>query len=436
VEFGKHLAKGFWGLADKALPVVYGVGYVLLVIRVLPTEEFGNFVLIQEIFLVISGLATGLALQPLLKYGAERTADHRDTVGATMILYTAFLVLCSLIVFALRKPFSLLLNASVLEGLMIYIPAMLGASFFRNFTLALLQGRFLLAEVFWVDATHFLGAPLLIMLSSRMGLFHSAFDLVMINVITLTASSAVGLLLSRSLLSMTFRPRRDVFQKVRAYGTYSLGSITSYLVYTKADTFLLSAFTGPVQVAVYNSVKVFVRVFEMASQVLQMFVLPATSKLSSDGDTGSLKVLAEKSILFSTIGMFPVFVLFLAFPALLVGTLYQGRYGDAIPLLQIFSVLSFVVPMTAVGSNILMGLGMAKEVFILALEMLVISLVAYFVCIPWLGEIGAALGYVVASGVIAWLTIAMTNRVVPITTADVLRRTNDIQVFIGRRFMR
>jgi O-antigen/teichoic acid export membrane protein len=436
VEFGKHLVKGFWGLADKALPVAYGIGYVLLVIRVLPTEEFGDFVLIQEIFLVISGLATGLALQPLLKFSAERTVDHQDMVGATMILYTAFLVFCSLVVFVLRKPFSVLLNASALEGLMLYIPAMVGASFFRNFTLSLLQGRFRFAEVFWVDATHFLGAPLLIMISSRMGLFHSAFDLIMINLITLTASSVVGLALSRSLLLMTFHPRRDIFQKVRIYGTYSLGSVTSYLVYTKADTFLLSAFTGPVQVAVYNSVKVFVRVFEMASQVLQMFVLPATSKLSSNGDRGSLNVLAEKSILFSTIGMFPVFVLFLAFPGLLVAILYQGRYGDAIPVLQIFSLLSFVVPMTAVGSNILMGLGKAKEGFILGLEMLIISLVAYLVCIPWLGEIGAAVGYVVASGIVAWLTMAMMNRSVPITTIGVLQRTNDIRGFIERRLMR
>ena len=62
MEFGKHIGKSLWGVADKALPVVYGFGYVILVIRVLPEEEFGNFVLLQEIFLILSGLATAVAL--------------------------------------------------------------------------------------------------------------------------------------------------------------------------------------------------------------------------------------------------------------------------------------------------------------------------------------------------------------------------------------
>ena len=71
MELGRYLGKGIWGLADKVLPVFYGVAFVVLVIRVLPEREFGNFILIQEIFLIISGLAQGFALQPLLKFAAE-----------------------------------------------------------------------------------------------------------------------------------------------------------------------------------------------------------------------------------------------------------------------------------------------------------------------------------------------------------------------------
>jgi O-antigen/teichoic acid export membrane protein len=433
LEFGKHLAKGFWGLADKALPVVYGIGYVLLVIRVLPSTEFGNFVLIQEIFLVISGLATGLALQPLLKFSAERSGDDRHIIGATMILYTAFLVFSSIVLVGLRVPLSDLLNASDLRVLLLYIPAMIAASYFRNVALALLQARFLFARVFWVDAVHFLGAPLLIVTFTWMHIFHSAFDLILVNIISLSASSVVGLMLSRSMFSMTLPPRRDIFNKIWVYGKYSLGGVTSYLVYSKADTFLLSAFTGPVQVAVYNSVKVFVRVFEMAAQVVQMFVLPAASKLSSDGDTGSLRALTEKAILFSTVGMLPVTIVFLVFPGLLTDILYDGRYSEAIPILQIFALLTFIVPATAVGSNVLMGLGMARETFILGLQMFASSAVAYLICIPWLETTGAALGYVAASVLMAWLTVSKMNRSVPVTLSGVLGRSRDIRTFLERR---
>ncbi|RPH33049.1 hypothetical protein EHM92_08410, partial [bacterium] len=160
MEFGKHLGKGIWGLADKALPVIYGLGYVVLVIRVLPAEEFGNFVLIQEIFLVISGLAAAFALQPLLKFAAEGGDNPKEVISAALLLNIAFIAVASLLAVAGKDLTGALLNSPTLAPLMLYLPAMLAASFIRNFTLTLLQSRYLFREVFWVDAMHFLGAPI------------------------------------------------------------------------------------------------------------------------------------------------------------------------------------------------------------------------------------------------------------------------------------
>lgn len=433
MEFSKYLKQGIWGLADKALPVFYGLAYVVLVIRVLPEEEFGNFVLIQEIFLIISALATGFALQPLLKFAAELNVQHREVVGAAFLMNLAFIFLSSILLVVLSQPAGIVLNSRGLAPLMLYIPAMLAASFVRNFTLILLQTRFLIKEIFWTDAAHFVGAPILIWVYSRMHLFDSALDLIIINVISLSVSSVIGLLCSRSLLTMTLRPPMQEVRKMWDYGKYSLGGIVSYLVYSKADTFILSGFTGPVQVAVYNSAKVFTRVFDMVSQIVQMFVLPAASRLSSLKDSRSLKVMTEKSILFSTVGMIPVFILFLVVPGLMTTILYGGRYTDAVPILQVFAFLSFFIPTVAVGSSILMGLGEAKLGFVIGLKMLVVSIAAYLVFIPWLGGMGAALGYVAASLITAWLTAAGMNRLVPVTFSEVLRRVNDIGAFIRSR---
>ena len=73
----------------------------------------------------------------------------------------------------------------------------------------------------------------------------------------------------------------------------------------------------------------------MVTQIVQMFVLPAVSRLSSQGEYQRLNVLVEKAILFSTFGMIPVFLLLLLGPSLLIQILYSGRYTSAIPLLQV-----------------------------------------------------------------------------------------------------
>jgi lipopolysaccharide exporter len=436
MEFGKYLGKGIWGLADKALPVIYGVGYVVLVIRALPAEEFGNFVLIQEIFLVISGLATAFALQPLLKYVAEGGEDIKEVVSASLLLNLLFIAVAALLSVLARDFTADLLNSPSLAPLMLYLPAMLAASFIRNFTLTLLQARYAFREVFWVDAMHFLGAPFAIWVVSRMNLFNDAMALIVINIVTLSASSVVGLFLARSMVQVTLRPRREEVRKLWDYGKYSLGGNFSYLVYSRADTFILAMFTGPIPVAAYNSVKVFTKVYEMVSQVVQMFILPAASRLSVLGEQRSLKAMVEKALLFTTVGMLPVFILFLAAPPLLIGILYQGRYMEAIPVLQVFSVLALVAPLLAVGTYTLMGLGEARVSFMLGVQMLGISLLLYFVLIPWYGGTGAAIGYVLSSYITAWLTVAKMNRFVPVTAREVLRRRNDMITFLKSRLVR
>jgi O-antigen/teichoic acid export membrane protein len=436
MEFGKYLGKGIWGLADKALPVVYGLAYVVLVIRVLPAEEFGNFVLIQEIFLVISGLAQAFALQPLLKFAAEGGDDLKQVVSAALPLNLGFIAAASLLCIGGANLTGALLNSPTLAPLMFFVPAMLAASFIRNFTLTLLQSRYRFQEVFWIDAMHFLGAPLGIWVVSHMHLFSSALALILINVVSLSASSVLGLVLARSLFRVTLRPIRNEILKVWNYGKYSLGGNFSYLVYSRADTFLLAMFTGPIPVAGYNSVKVFTKVYDMVTQVMQMFILPATSRLSVIGEQKSLKVMVEKAILFFTVAMVPVFLLFLFAPPFLIDVLYKGKYMEAALTLQVFALLALVAPLLAIGTNVLMGLGEARISFVLGAQMLGISLLLYLVLIPWLGETGAALGYVLSSYIVAWLTVVKMNRFIPVTVAEVFRRHNDMISFVKNQWVR
>ena len=433
MELGRHLGKGIWGLADKALPVAYGVAFVVLVIRVLPEREFGNFILIQEIFLIISGFAQGFALQPLLKFAAEENAEGRGIVSAGFMLNAAFTLLCALIIVVIRVPLSELLNSPTLAPLLLYVPAMLAASLMRNFTMVVLQTKFRIKEIFWTDAAHFLGAPVLVYAMSKLHKFDTALDLIVINIISLSVSSAVGTVLSWSMLSIRAKVSSGEVRKLWDYGKYSLGGIVSFLVSTRSDSFILSAFTGPIQVAVYNSVKVFIRIYDMVTQVVQMFIFPAVSRLSSKGESGSLKALIEKSILFSTIGMLPVSLMFVALASPLVNIVYQGRYVEAIPMLQLFAVLSFLVPITAVATSALLGLGQARLGFVVSLESFVASVALYLVCISLWDVLGATIGYILSAFVLAWLSTYYMNRFIPLRTRDVLARTNDIRQFLKRR---
>ena len=49
----RFLDKGLWAAAIQVLIALYGLAFMVLVVRRLPAAEFGDYVLIQTIFLVI-----------------------------------------------------------------------------------------------------------------------------------------------------------------------------------------------------------------------------------------------------------------------------------------------------------------------------------------------------------------------------------------------
>lgn len=433
MRLSDHLGKGIWGAADKGLPVVYGVGFVVLVIRVLPEVEFGNFVLVQEVFLIISGLANAFALQPLLKFASEHRNDREEIIGAALSLNLVFVLCCSLLVVVLREPTALLLNSPSLATLLLYVPAMLIASFVRNFALVLLQTRFRMQQIFWTDAVHFVGAIVLVYVWSKLRAFDSAYDLIVINLISLGSSSLVGLYLCRGMLRLRWRPDRQHIQMLWQYGKFVLGGILSYLFYSKSDSFFLSAFAGPAHVGVYNAVKVFVRIFDTMQQVVQMFLVPGASRLSSLGDERSLKVLTEKAICFGTIALLPVLVLFVFLARPLLSIIYSGRFMEAVPMLQLFGLLSLITAANAVASNVLLGLGRAKEGFLLSIQLLISSTIFYLIFIPLWGALGATIGYLASTLLLTWLTVRMVQRFVPFTLIEVLVRVKDVTQFLKDR---
>ncbi len=432
MEFGKHLDKGIWGLADKALPVVYGLGYVLLVIRVLPEEEFGNWTLLQEIFLLLSGLITAFALNPLLKFASEDQVNARETVTIAVGMQTGFTALAAIVIVVLRGFLGEILHSPQMAVLLTYLPAMLLASFVRNLALVVLQARFRVRELFFTDAVHFLGAPFLTWVLSRMHLFNAAIDLIHVNIVSLACSSLVGLLFTRRGMAFTRHVSLGSVQKMWSYGSFSLGSNLSSLFSTRADSFLLAAFTGPVQVAVYNSVKIFTRAYDMVSQVVQMFLLPAASQLSSRGEKSSLKIVVEKSLLFSAVGMVPVMLGFMVLGGPLLQIVYQGKYLEAIPQLSVFGLMAVFVPLSAVSSSVLMGIGEARAGFVIGLQALAGAIVFYLVFIPLLGLTGATAGYVLSAVLLAYLSVRKMIAYVPVTASEVLHRWGDIHTFLRR----
>lgn len=432
VEFGKHIGKGIWGFADKGLPALYGLGFVFLVIRILPEMEYGAFAIVQAIFLLATALGTALALQPLTKFAAE-TDDHGPYIVASLLLSVAYYIVVSVLLLICKDALVLILDPgghANLGRLMNYIPVLFAVALYRAFAISLLQASYRVQKIFWIDAVYFLGTILLIYIAGRLHRFSTAEDTLLLSVFALAASSLLAFFLTYGSIVGKLRVEREAFSKIWHFGKYTFGGNAMYAIFSQLDIIFVSSLAGVLAVAVYNAVRILTRLFDIFSQVIQMFLIPFSSRAYAQHETEKLTIAAEKTICFSTIILLPVFAVMLLFPEPLLHILYKGKYDAGAPILRVFGFLALIIPWNAVVTSYLTGIGRVKEGFYAGVVLVAIALPVYALLTPKLSGLGTSLGLVVALLIVTLILVRYLRRIVPLEPLNVLRRSVDAWSFV------
>lgn len=435
MEFGKHITKGIWAFADKALPAVYALGFIFLVVRVLPEREYGAFALVQSIFLVVSSLGYALALQPLTKFAAEND-ENGPFIVASLVVNAVFFAVAASAIYLLKSPVAALLdptgqgNFVRLAG---YVPLLLLSSYYRGFAVSLLQAKYQVQKIFWIDAVYFLGTFVLIIIASNVGQFSTAEDMVKLNVYGQGLSSLLAVALTRRQMQVKLEFRREAFRKMWDFGKYAFGSNSIYTLFAQMDVFFVSHYAGVVAVAVYNAAKNLTRIFDMLAQVLQMFLIPLSSKACAQNDHIKLQVTAEKAICFSTLLFLPVLIILFLVPEAVLQFLYGGKYNNAAPILRVFSLLAFIIPWNGVVTSYLTGCGKVKEGFYFILLLIVVALPWYGFLTAAFGGLGPSIGYVSLMAIFTVALIIYIQRIVSIKPLPVVLRIGDAWMFLRNR---
>lgn len=433
MEFGKHIGKGLWGLAGRALPSLYGVGLIFFVIRTFPPVEFGIYTLLQTIFLLAAGTAQSFALQPLVKFAAGN-GELSDPVGSSAVLYAAFVAPAAVLLAALGGPLGSLFNSAAAGELMYYVSLMLLASIPRNIASYLLQAKLELRRLFVLDAVYSVGSLLLVAALVPTGRLRTAAGLMQVNLLTIFLSSLYGVVVLAGKYSLRFAPSAAGIRRAWDYGRYSLGASVSYTLFAQADNLLIPAVAGPVELAVYNAAKVFARAFDMALQLMSTLLVPTVAKLDAPGRERDRTVLAEKSLLFFTLGM-AVFAVAVALAgSLVIDLLYGDVYPRSKPILYILALSGIFIPSISIGSSFGYGLGRMKEVFLVNAAGGALGVLLLAAGTAAFGIEGTAAAAVAASAAMAglWLAALRTAAGVPVTVTGVLSRRADIAEYLRR----
>ncbi len=427
MQFGRHISKGFWALADKGMLAVYGVAFMLIVIRTLSPEQYGTLLLFQTVFLLISSLATSFAIQPMVKYVAEGS-DARANSSTTLVITALLVAVCTGVVLLLAYPIATVLDAAhsrELAGLFQWLPVLFAANLYKMVISGLLQARLQVKHLFVIDGVYFVTSLMFILLAHLTGNLRSAEVIIYIMIVSSVLSSGAALFLARLIAVPSWRWHANEAGKIFDYGKYTLGGTIGNIVQTQFDTLLISTFSGVGGVAIYGAAKSFTRIFDMFTQSMQMLIVPASSILQARQDKAGMIALVEKSICFGILAILPVVAVFVLFPDILVWLIYGNKYPESIPVLRILGLTGLVIPWGVVIASVLLGTGRTAIGFFLSIASLVLSLAIYYTFGSIAGLTGIVWGVVCMYGILGVLGALILHHYVPFRMMSIIRRTRD-----------
>ncbi|HEY3876730.1 MAG TPA: oligosaccharide flippase family protein [Candidatus Kapabacteria bacterium] len=435
MKLSEHLDKGIWTVADKTLLLLYGFGVIVLVVNVLPKPEWGAFSLFQSIFLILCVLADSIFLQPMVKFAAEHEAEVDYILAAGFNLYTISILVAGGIIASIATPLAAVFTSPELGAMLHYLPVLITLSVFRNVAIRYLQIDLRINAIFWVDLAFFGSILVLTVLASAFHLFHTAADFMYLNMVGAALSSLVAIFFcSKALFSMPLlRVPSHEYSRMLSFAKFQAGTSALLTLQQWSDVLIVGVFYTPSEVAIYSAAKNIYRFLDAVREGATLLVVPMTSKLYTQKDFEGLSTLIEQLLFASFVLLVPLsFVLAVGSP-LLFHILYKGQYDAGAVVFQILILSGFTLPLALIGTNALIGMGKAKELFLATLGAVTTFFIASYFLTPRMASRGQALAVLISMTLLAFLQFFAMRAELNLSARGIMRRAQDARKFVASR---
>lgn len=424
-----------WAAADKTLPMIYGVAVVVIPLGqgLIDKHQWGIWTVFQMLFLVISLLGDFFLLQPMVKLCAEHQADERPIITAAAGLYTGLSLLLALPVLLVPNLIAPLFKIGPDGQLLLsWMLLTVACTIVRNIAIRILQIDYRMTRIFLVDLAYFGGFVGLMLAGWANGTFADAEDMIVYNLIALTASSLVGLVLCGRELIPAFEGVIFSARRIVEIGVHQGGTGLMTIVQQHGDTAIVSGTRGSVAVGIYNAARIFFRVFEALRDAGQLLLVPVTSNAYSQNNTEKVQditVLATAALVFM---LFPATLLLILTAPIFIPIILKD-YASAVDEFQWLMASGFAMPFIIVPSAVLLGIGYTRDLFRGMLIGTVVLIGAGLVLTYLFGAVGMAAGVLLGNCTIAFLLTRRMNRYIDFSVRGVLQRSRHLGTLMRER---
>ncbi|HMM10872.1 MAG TPA: oligosaccharide flippase family protein [Bacteroidales bacterium] len=381
-------SNNFLSLANNGLVAVFSFLSFFMLVRALPQETFGEWVLLITTGGFIDMLRFGITRTAVIRFvaGADE-GEAKALMGANSLINLLSTILVAITLFSIYQLFEDQLAGSGFLLFFKWYPLLALFNLGFNNAQSVLQAK--------MRFDHMLLLRMINVLSFMLFLIYNIWSkfsidtIVWAYLITNLISSLIASAMNWDGIRHTFQANKQAVRTILNFGKYTTGTLIGSNLLKSSDTFIigLSSFMGPAGVAVYSIPLKLTEIIEIPLRSFAGTAFPSMSKAAIEGKLDETKRIFYQNAGGTTLLMIPLMTVCFIFAEQIVWFLGGSDYVVSANIFRIFCIYGLLLPIDRFIGVTLDSVNMPRQNFYKVLFMALFNIIGDAIVVFGLSKI-------------------------------------------------
>ncbi len=369
--------KNFLSLANNGLVAVFGFFSFLILVRSLPTSDFGEWVLLITTANFIDMFRFGITRTAIVRFlsGADEK-EAKELIGSNYVIGIVSTIIIIALVLLANYLFPDQIKSSGFSLFFTWFPVIAVITIPFNNAQSVLQAKLRFDYILLLRIIN-VGLFMLFLLANFIFFHAGLLIIVYAYLITNFITSLVASLFNWDGIKYFGHATRKANKVILDFGKYTTGTLIGSNLLKSADTFIigLSPFLGTTGVALYSIPLKLTEIIEIPLRSFAMTAFPSMSKASIEKNDEEVKNIFYYNAGGMTLLMVPVMLITFIFAKEFVYIVGGKGYEETAAILRIFCVYGLLLPIDRFVGVALDSVNRPKQNFIKVVYMTLANII-------------------------------------------------------------
>lgn len=338
-------SNNFLSLANNGLVAVFAFLSFIMLVRMVPQETFGEWVLFITASNFLDMLRFGITRTALIRFlSGAQDKEAKSLMGANNTINLISTIILALILFVIYFFAKDAIQNSGFDLFFKWYPLLAILTLPFNNAQSVLQAQLRFDKMLWLRLLNVGG--FMLFLAANLFLNYDISVILWAYLLSNLLSSLLASAYNWDGIRFIFKTKSDAVKTILNFGKYTTGTLIGSNLLKSSDTFIigLSAFLGPLGVALYSIPLKLTEIIEIPLRSFAATAFPGMSKASLDNNPNMVKIIFYTNAGGMTFLMIPVMIFSFIFAEEIVFILGGSDYIITANIFRIFCVYGLLLP--------------------------------------------------------------------------------------------